>query len=148
MCWRIWIRVHFKEGFLVIFLKKVTKMTTLTIWAHSFKCHFINYGKSLNIIVEKKVHELEQHSDFRAIKSCMGNIYTIKLVTDKWLVHNLDTYLIYIDLCEAYDFIEELWYCVFVHRSESGKLRCLCMPIYRRMCSLCQAAMSKGFSNL
>lgn len=69
------------------------------------------YGKILKFRLERDLIDVEEQSGFRAGRSCIDNIFSIKQVTDKRLAHNLETHLVFVDLRKAYDTVplSRLW---------------------------------------
>lgn len=61
------------------------------------------YGKIIKNRVEVDFTDIEEQSGFRAGRSCVDNIFSLRQVIEKRSERNLSTHLIFIDLEKAYD---------------------------------------------
>lgn len=61
------------------------------------------YGKIIKNKIEKEMTDVEEQNGFRAGRSCMDSIFSLKQVIEKRLAHNLSTHIVFIDLTKAYD---------------------------------------------
>ena len=69
------------------------------------------YGKIIKERIEKEFHDVDEQSGFRAGRSCVDSIYTLKQAIQKRLAYSMETHLVFIDLTKAYDSIPlmKLW---------------------------------------
>src|SRR5699024_3466529 len=65
----------------------------------------------IKIRIEKDMHEDEDQSGFRAGRSCVDNIFTLRQMIDKRLACGLQTHLAFVDIHKAYDSVPlcRLW---------------------------------------
>ena len=61
------------------------------------------YGKVLKTRIETSYEDQEEQNGFRAGRSCIDGIFSLRQLIDKRLARNLETHLVFIDLEKAYD---------------------------------------------
>lgn len=66
------------------------------------------YAKILKPRIEEKIKEDEDQAGFRAGRSCADNTFTLRQLVDKRLACGLQTHLVFIDICKAYDGVPQV----------------------------------------
>ena len=69
------------------------------------------YGRIMKKRIENEMEEEEEQSSFRSGRSCIDNIFSLKLLMEKKLAHGREMHMLFVDLKKAYDSIplNKLW---------------------------------------
>lgn len=69
------------------------------------------YGKILKKRIEESFKDQEEQNGFRAGRSCIDGIFSLRQLMEKRAEHNLETHLVFIDIKKAYDNVplQKLW---------------------------------------
>lgn len=69
------------------------------------------YGRLIRDKIEKEMRDIEEQNGFRAGRSCIDSLFTLKQVVEKRLDRGLQTHVVFVDLTKAYDSVPlmKLW---------------------------------------